>query len=187
MGYLSSGLLSIYLFGFETCRAFFFEVLPRPLRGEAMDPYNVGQTSFTALLHRLFIYEPELNPFPFVHSPSMYAVVQPVVQALVFVPLLGLMTSSRADDAREKLEWATFVVLLLLLSTNPASYHYRSLIVAGVLSVDYLKSGSQARRAGVLLCLYTLSCLPLDRFAPRSPAGWSNLLAFPRLFALMAL
>jgi len=58
-GLLALGSLSIWLFGFETCRVYAMHVLPWTLRGEALDAYDVGQSSFTGLLHRLWIAEPE--------------------------------------------------------------------------------------------------------------------------------
>ena len=39
--------------------------------------YVLQWNSFTALCHRLFLAEPELNPTPWVNSPAVYAVVQP--------------------------------------------------------------------------------------------------------------
>jgi len=186
-GSLTLGFLSLLLFRLGTVRAYVVEVLPRPLRGDSMDPYNVGLNSYTALLHRLFIAEPELNPHPLVHFPAAYAFLQPVCQALLLVSLLWFIGLWHAEPARERLEWASYVVLLLILSSNPASYHYCVLILAGVLGTNYLLEAGRIRQAAVLAILYALACLPLDRFSPKSPSGWHTLLAFPRLYALTGL
>jgi len=187
LGSLILGVLSLQLFGLETLRVYFIQVLPRPLRGEALDPYNVEYNSLTALLHRLLIAEPELNPHPFVHLPAAYAFLQPLCQALLFVPFVWLMYSSRAEPAREKLEWGSYVALLLILSTNPAPYHFCALILCAALAAGYLKDAHQGRKTRELLILYGLVCFPLYHWAPKSPVGWKALLAFPRLYALFAL
>jgi alpha-1,2-mannosyltransferase len=93
-------LLSIGLFGFETIRTYLVEVLPWPLRGEGQDPYSVAWNSLTALLHRLLIAEPELNPHPVVHLPAAYASLQPICQDLIFVPFLWLMGSARGEKRK---------------------------------------------------------------------------------------
>ena len=43
-------------------RTYATDILPRALVGEGIDPYYVGFNSSTALLRRLFVAEPELNP-----------------------------------------------------------------------------------------------------------------------------
>jgi hypothetical protein len=180
-------LLSIGLFGLETVRIYLLEVLPWPLRGEGQDPYSISWNSVTALLHRLFIAEPELNPHPLVHFPAAYAFLQPICQSLIFLPLLWLMSSSRDDVAREKLDWGCYVALLLILSTNPASYDFNGLILTAALAVDYLLNAGRGREAAAVIALYAFVCFPIYHWVPSSPVGWQTLLAFPRLWGLMAL
>jgi hypothetical protein len=180
-------LLSIGLFGFETVRIYLVELLPWPLRGEGQDPYDVVWNSVTALLHRLFIAEPELNPHPMVHLPAVYAFLQPICQGLIFLPFLWLMSSSRAEVEREKLDWGCYVAVLLILSTNPASYDFNGLILTAALVVGYLLNAGRGREAAAVIALYAFVCFPIYHWMPRSPTGWRTLLAFPRLWGLMAL
>jgi hypothetical protein len=187
VGSLGLWLLSIVLFGFETIRIYLVEVLPWPLRGEGQDPYNVAWNSLTALLHRLFIAEPELNPHPMVHLPTAYAFLQPICQGLIFVPFLWLMGSSRGEDSREKLDWGCYVALLLILSTNPASYDFIGLILTAGLVADYLLNADRRREAAAVMVLYAFVCFPIYHWMPSSPTGWRTLVAFPRLWGLMAL
>lgn len=186
-GCLAVEVLSLRLFGFNALRTYWIEVLPRALRGEDIDPYNVNWNSFTALLRRLFTAEPELNPHPLAHVPAAYAVVQSLLLALLFVSFLWRVRSSRAEAEREKLEWGGYIALLLMLSTHPASYHFCVLILTGVLATDYLLQAGQPGMALALVLFYALACFPLSRFTPASPAGWRTFLAFPRLYALTAL
>ena len=186
-GSLGLWLLSIVLFGFETIRIYLVEVLPWPLRGEGQDPYDTAWNSLTALLHRVFIAEPELNPHPMVHLPAAYAFLQPLCQGLIFVPFLWLMSSSRGEVAREKLDWGCYVALLLILSTNPASFDFSGLILTAALVVDYLLNARRRREAAAVIVLYAFVCFPIYHWMPRSPTGWHTLLAFPRLWGLMGL
>ena len=186
-GSLALWLLSIGLFGFETIRIYLLEVLPWPLRGEGQDPYSVAWNSLTALLHRVFIAEPELNPHPAVHFPAAYALLQPIGQGLLLVPFMWLMSPCRGESAREKLDWGCYVVLLLILSTNPASYDFNGLILTAALVVDYLFNANRRREAAAVIALYAFVCFPIYRWIPRSPTGWQTLLAFPRLWGLMGL
>lgn len=187
VGSISLWLLSVGLFGFETVRTYLVEVLPWPLRGEGQDPYNIQWNSFSAVLHRLFIAEPELNPHPAAHLPALYAVLQPVCQALIFVPFLWAMGSSRFGVEREKLLWGTYVAMLLILSTNPASYDFNGLILTAVLAVGYLMGADRVREAAAVVMLYALVCFPLSRWVQSSPSGFRTLLAVPRLWAMTGL
>jgi Glycosyltransferase family 87/WD40-like Beta Propeller Repeat len=186
-GSLALWLLSVVLFGFETIRIYLVEVLPWPLRGEGQDPYSTAWNSLTALLHRVFIAEPELNPHPMVHLPAAYAFLQPICQGLIFVPILWLMGSSRGEDSREKLDWGCYVALLLILSTNPASYDFIGLTLSAALVVDYLLHAGRLREAVAVIGLYAFVCFPIYHWMPKSPTGWRMLLAFPRLWGLMGL
>jgi hypothetical protein len=49
--------VSITVFGWQTHRVLFLQILPWAFRGEAMDPYNATAASFTTLLHRLFVVD----------------------------------------------------------------------------------------------------------------------------------
>src|SRR5262249_25611019 len=156
-------LLAIGLFSMEVNRVYVEQVLPRVARGEAFDPYNLNWNSVTALLYRLFVFEPQLNPHPLANMPVAYAVLQPLAQGLFFVPLLWLLTPRRAPEGKEKLEFGVYVAALLVLSTNPASYHYVVLTVCAVLVTDYLCREKQNRQAILFVILYTLASLPVHR------------------------
>jgi|GEM_PF-502854 len=181
------GLAAVWLFGFPTVRNYVVEVLPRAFKGEDINPYDVHWDSFTALVRRLFVAEPEMNPHPLAHLPAVYAIMQPLIEALLFVPFLWLMRSSRSEPARERLEFGGYVALLLVMSTHPAAYHFCVLILAITLMLDSLLHCGRAKAAAGMVVLYILVCLPLQRFTPGAPAGWHAILAFPRVYAMTAL
>jgi hypothetical protein len=162
-GSLLLALLSIVLFGMEVNREYLQQILPRIARGEGLDPYNVGWNSFTALFRRLFVFEPQLNPHPVVNMPMAYVVLQPIIQGLLSIPLLWLLTPHRSSVEKEAVEYGTYIVALLLLSTHPASYHYVVLIACAVLVTDRLLRSSRKSEALLLVALYILACLPIRR------------------------
>lgn len=184
-GLCAFGTLSLFLFGYEANRTYVFEILPRVLRGEVIDPYSVEWNSLTALLRRLFIAEPDLNPHPLIFSPSTYALLQPLCIAFLFVCFLWATNGSRPGST--KLEWAILVVLLLVLSPVLGSYHHCMLILGVALGADALLEQGQHKSALLLLLLYAIACLPLYRWLARFDTSWKILLAFPRLYAMIGL
>src|SRR4029077_1004310 len=123
--------------------------------------------------------EPELNPHPVAHLPAFYAVLQPVCQALILVPFLWSMGSTRAGVEREKLLWGTYVAMLLILSTNPGSYDFNALMLTAVLTVGYLLEAGRVRQAATVVTLYGLVCFPFPHWVAGSPSGFRTLLAVP--------
>jgi hypothetical protein len=181
VGLLGAAVLSVYLFGKDACVLYAREVLPAGLRGETIDPYSTSWNSLTALLRRLFIAEPELNPTPIAHLPWLYAVLQPLIHVLIFIVFMWTVRSHEHDAERTKIEWATFLFLLLFLSSQPGSYHFVAMMLVVTLIVDSLVVHQQNILAGFALLTYILICGPLIRVPGASPTGWQNLLFFSRL------
>src|ERR1051326_4069128 len=159
------GVAHLVLFGVGPTRALLMEVLPRAVRGEDIDPYSVGWNSLTALLRRLFVAEPELNPVPLAHIPGLYAVLQPLLSTLLLVLVVWLVCSPRTKAEEEKFQWASYTALLLLLSPHPASYQFCALILTAVLVTDYLLKIQLPSRAAMVVTLYALVCLPLQHLS----------------------
>jgi Glycosyltransferase family 87/WD40-like Beta Propeller Repeat len=186
LGSAGAVLLSAWLFGANACWIYFRDVLPWALRGEITDPYDVRWDSISALLHRLFIAEPELNPSPLAHWPSLYALLHPLIHGFIFVAFMWALTS-KTNQERRKLEWACFLFLLLLLSPLPLPFHFVGLILTVALVIDYLRARKQIIIAGVVVALYALICLPYDRWYGMNLNGWRSLLSFPRLSVMILL
>jgi hypothetical protein len=80
---------------------------------------------------------------------------------------------------KKALEWATLVLLSLLLSSMPASYHYCVLIFSGVVVTDELLRTEDYRRALAFILLFSIACAP-------APA-WLAKIILPRLVGALAL
>ena len=181
LGLAGVAVISIYLFGTDACLLYVRQVLPAGLRGETLDPYNPAWNSWTALLRRLFIAEPELNPAPVAHLPWLYALLQPLIHAFIFVAFMWAIGSGNRSQERTKLEWSSFVFLLLFLSSQPGSYHFVALILTAVLVVDHLLAHEHTVQAVAVVAIYALIGAPMIRFPWVAPTGWENLFFFPRL------
>jgi hypothetical protein len=159
--------------------------LPAALRGESLDPYSLVRNSPGALLHHLFIYEPDFNPAPAIDSPVLYATLHPLVQLLLFAPAFLLVTPKQSDASRTKLEWAAFLAALLVISTNTSFYQYTVLLLpaALLLSDPHLKA-SKVLQAALVVCLAG-ACFPAWQASAYD--GWHALLGVPRLYFLIVL
>jgi hypothetical protein len=186
-GLLALAGLSIYLFGWDVHRVYLSQILPIVGRGENIDPYSPGWNSLTALLHRLFIAEPDLNPHPLLAAPALYALAQPLLEVLIFLPALWLLTPGPADRDHENLEWAAFAAMLMAISSGPLSYHLCFLILPAALALNALSQAGRGRQAALVIALYTAICLPWNAWPFANADGWHAFLASPRLYPLVAL
>jgi hypothetical protein len=180
------GAIGLPLFGLETWRSYLTEILPRALKGEANDPYLTQFNTTTALLRRLFVADPDLNPHPLLVVPGLYMFLQPLIAAALFSFGLRLVTPRRLDPTREKLEWAGFATLPFILSAGAATYHFVVLILPAALAIAALGEIERRRDACLLWGCFALCCFPYYRYVPSAPAGWWILLGFPRLYATAA-
>lgn len=181
---IGGGLL---LCGTEAFKVYSVQILPRLLKGEGNDPYLPSLNSPTVLFRRLFVAEPGLNPFPLIHAPLLFAFLQPTVQAAILAITLGRLPLRRTLPEHEGLDWATYVVLMLLLSPGSSTYHFCSLVLAAILVLDNLKESGDRRMAVAFLIVYAVICSPFYRLFPAEPSGFSIFLGVPRLYALIGL
>jgi len=153
--------MSIAIFGFQLSRTYLQQVLPWALRGEAMDPYALATNSMSSLLHHLFIFEPEWNPHPLLHAPILVAVLQPIFQFMMLSAAILLVSPHDMRPRQLRLEWAAYVVSLLVMSTMPASYHFTLLILPMAIMTSMLIQQKRFPILAFLAVLYLGICFPL--------------------------
>lgn len=163
--------IAIAMFGWGDPHYYANQILPRALEGEIIDPYNSGNGTLATLLRRLFVLEPELNPQPLWNAPVVFFFLRPFASALiVLITLIGL-AGDRAGNERRDFAW--FLIGILLLSANTASYtSILMLLPIGLLLVD-----AELRERMFLVGSFFALCFPLR-------AGWSAV--FPKLWVLLA-
>jgi hypothetical protein len=182
---LSSLAVSILVFGSALSRIYATQVLPATFRGEALAPYNLQAASLSSLLHRLFVYEPQLNPNPAANLPWMFSLLHPLLLTAVMAPAILLAVPSDSRPRRIQLEWASVLFASLAISTSPASYLFTMLILPVALMLGFLQEKKQWFRVAVLLLLYVAAGFLGGRNGGAN--GWFALVEVPRLYALILL
>jgi Glycosyltransferase family 87/WD40-like Beta Propeller Repeat len=185
VGSLGVTIISIALFGWQTHRVLFVQILPWAFRGEAMDPYNATAASLATLLHRLFVFEPSWNPIPSIHAPWMFAVLLPLLQTLLFAP--ALLLAKPGDDSPKQLhlEWSAVLMASLAISTLPASYHFTLLILPVCLMWSAIQEHDGFAATSALLFLYIAIGYPgLQKIGAMSGLA---IFSVPRLYLVILL
>jgi hypothetical protein len=183
VGGLSVVVVSVLVFGREMNRTYLFQILPSALRGEALDSYALKVASLSSLLHRLFIYEPQLNPHPAINAAWLFAVLQPVLQWLVLAPALLLAVPGEISQRRTRLEWSAILLASLAISTSPQSYLFTLLILPACLIFEALESKRAYRSIALMVLLY-LAAGYLSG-SDHALDGWRALLGVPRLYVML--
>ena len=166
---IALSVASILLFGWNVHRVLLTEVLSRALHGDIVSPYVLQWNSFTALCHRFFLAEPELNPAPLFNSPTTYAIAQAFISVSLLFSFL-FFTGDEETPRASAWEWTAFATLLLLLSSMPTPYHFCLLIFSVIIAVDLLLKDSLEKNrvsysALALVLLFAITCYPLPSFA----------------------
>src|SRR3984957_8167456 len=180
-----SDLISICTFGWQLHRVYLSQVLPAVLRGEGLDPYNLHAASLSTLLHRLFVFEPQLNPHPAMDAAWMFALLHPLLQMAVVAPALLQAIPRESSRRRICLEWAAILLASLAISTSASSYLFTVLILPACLVLASLAE----RRSHILAGVFLILNIAAGRLGGTDAAsgGWSALLAVPRLYAVLSL
>ncbi|HSU30675.1 MAG TPA: glycosyltransferase 87 family protein [Bryobacteraceae bacterium] len=169
-GSLVLAAVAVSLFSWTDVAYFLTHVLPRALKGETLDPYSAGTGTLSTLLRRTLMFEPELNPHPLWIAPWLFFFLQPLLTLTLLVfPLLALR---RAEPSN--VGFAGFLIALLLVSPNTASYTFILLL----LPLSLLLPGATWQKRILLLICYAISALPMR-------PSWSWL--FPKVWCLLTL
>jgi hypothetical protein len=178
-------LVSVWVFGWSLHRTYLLQVLPWTVRGEVLDPYNLGSSSLSTLLHRLFIFEPQWNAHPALHAPWLLAILHPALQLGLLVPAVLWIDTRVSSPARISLEWSALLLATLTFTPLPASYHFTVLILPVAVLCGQLMQERRWILVVVVLGLFLAVGYPGWNTAPVD--GWEALLHVKRLYALVLL
>jgi hypothetical protein len=156
--------ISVLLFGWSVHKVYLLEILPRALHGDLVGPYVLQWNSFTALCHRFFLAEPEMNAAPWINSPMLYSMVQALLASLLLLSFL-LSTGDEDSPAARAWEWSTFLPVLILWSSMPTAYHHCVLILSAALAIDILLKDGRYRTAIAVAIAFTVACFPQPALA----------------------
>lgn len=161
--------VALALFGAADVHYYSAQILPRTLEGGSIDPYDPGVPTFSTLLRRSFMAEPELNPHPLSNAPWLFFFLRSLI-SLGIAAFLILGLGRRGSTDRRDFAW--FVIGVVLLSTSTASYTFIVLLLPLVLLLE--ESGP--RQSIFLVASYLFLTSPLRPI-------W----LFPKVWLLFAL
>ena len=183
---------SIAVLGWKIHAQFLASILGNHLvaRLTMQDPFTATFQSFDTLFRRLFVYDAIANPQPLVAAPFLQAAgVLAAKTGIFLVTIAALVRLSRSCGA---LALAPSIGLLgiatLLLAPATATYHMVLLWLPVGLLVDFFLRERALGHAYFVLGSYALiGFFPYRFTAPFEGRGGLSVLAYPRLFLLLAM
>ena len=177
---LALSIMGVAVMGWLPHRIYIEEVLPRAIRGEIQDPYNVHWNTLQALLRRALVFEPGLNPHPIANVPWLYFFIR------TFVALTIALMTLRALRQRQFgfIEYGTIIAAISLITPSQASYHQVLFFPAFAAAIHYERD---ARMKVALAFVFTMICSNYIGATARWDSGWAMLAAFPRVYLVAAM
>jgi len=185
-------LASLVVLGWPIHQTFIVSILGHHLTAHigAQDPFAAAFQSFDTLFRRLFVLDPSANPHPLMVAPS-FGLAATVLTKIVLLVVAAAALRRLAHASQEGAVAPSFGILgllVMLLAPATATYHFALLwLPVGLLIHHFLRQG--ARLAGYfLLGAYALiGFFPYKLTYPFEGRGGLTVLAYPRLFLVMAM
>lgn len=185
-------LVSIGVLGWHVHQIFLLDVLFNHLAGH-IDPgpaFTAVFQSFDTLFSRLFIFDPERNPHPLVAAPLAATVaIVSTKSVLVLVAAAAVVKLARGAAANAIAPTIGILgVLMLLIAPGSGTYAFVLLWLPVALLIDYFLSQGARVPAYLILAAYVLiGFIPYGHTYPFEGRGGLTVLAYPRLFLLLAM
>ncbi len=171
---------AIAVVGWVPHRVFMEEVLPRIVRGEIQDPYNVRWNTLQALLRRAFVAEPGLNPQPVADLPFAFFLLRPLTALSIVVLTVWKLQGRKFGFV----EYGAVIAAVSLITPSQASYH-QILFFPAVAGLVCRARNREIQMAVSLL--FALLCSNYMGATARWDSGLVMLLAFPRVYLVLLL
>jgi hypothetical protein len=186
------GLVSIGVLGWKVHQVFLLDVLFNHLAGH-IDPgpaFTAIFQSFDTLFNRLFIFDPVRNPYPPVAEPLAATVaIVSTKSLLVLVAAATVIRLARGAAASAIAPTIGILgVLALLIAPGSGTYAFVLLWLPVALLIDYFLSQGARVPAYLILAAYAfIGWIPYNHTYPFESRGGLTVLAYPRLFLLLAM
>jgi hypothetical protein len=185
-------LVSIAVLGWEVHQQFLTSVLGQHLTAHLsmQDPFTASFQSFDTLFRRLFLFDPNANPHPWLAVPALQvigvAVTKLAILAVAVMSLIALARKESQDSVAPSI--GLLGILVLLLAPATATYHFTLLWLPTALLLNWMLRSGAPVYAALLLGLYSLiGFCPYGHLLPFAGHGILTVLAYPRLFLLLAM
>jgi len=185
-------VVSIVVLGWKVHEVFLLDVLFNHLRGHitAAPSFTAVFQSFDTLFSRLFLLDPVRNPHPLLVAPLVRTVaVVSTKSVLVLAAAAALIKVMRGATAPALAPTIGILgVLVLLIAPGTGTYAFVLLWLPVALLIDYFLSEGARVPAYLIVSTYVLiGFIPYGHTYPFEGRGGLTVLAYPRLFLLLAM
>jgi hypothetical protein len=193
-----SGVMTILLIVFAgiavlgwPVHAKFLSILESHLIGRLamQDPFTASFQSFDSLFRRLFVFDSTFNPVPLGSMPRLQPMAVVVTKLAIFGVAMATMLRLTRNGAAAAAPCIGIIgILTLLLAPATATYHFALLWLPVGLLINFAFQKSARGCAYLMLGAYALiGVFPYRYTAPFEGRGGLSVLAYPRLWLLLAL
>jgi glycosyl transferase family 87 len=184
--------VSIGILGWKIHEDFLSSVLGNHLiaKLDLQDPFTVSYQSFDSLFRRLFIYDATLNPQPLYALPRLQGIAVLITKASILLAAIATLVrlARRGGDSATGPSIGLLGVVTLLLAPATATYHFVLLWLPVGLLINYLvRQGARVRAYFILGAYALIGFFPYRYTIPFEGRGGLTVLAYPRLFLLLAM
>jgi hypothetical protein len=182
---------SVGMLGLQLHETFLSTVLGNHLVGKLhlQSPFTANFQSFDALARRLFVFEPTLNPQPWLTLPWLQPIAVAIAKCTLAVAAIATLVRLSRDGASAVAPSLGILgILTLLLAPATATYHFVLLWLPVGLLIQHFMRARAPLCAGFLLGAYSLiGFFPYGHTALFEGRGALSVLAFPRLWLEFAM
>jgi hypothetical protein len=185
-------LVSIGVLGWQVHQIFVVDVLFNHLIGhvEPGPRFIAMFQSFDTLFDRLLIFDPLRNPHPVLDAPLARSVAVLGTKSLLTLAAAAALIKLARGATPGAIAPAIGIlgILALLIAPGSGTYAFVLLWLPVALLIDYFLSERARMPAYVILCIYVLiGFIPYGHTYPFDGRGSLSVLAFPRLFLMLAM
>ncbi|HWS69134.1 MAG TPA: glycosyltransferase family 87 protein [Steroidobacteraceae bacterium] len=184
--------VSIGVLGWKIHEDFLSSVLGNHLiaKLDLQDPFTARYQSFDSLFRRLFIYDATRNPQPLYALPRLQGIAVSITKASILLAAISTLVklARRGADSATAPSIGILGVVTLLLAPATATYHFVLLwLPVGLLINYFVRRGARVRAYFILGAYALIGFFPYRYTIPFEGRGGLTVLAYPRLFLLLAM
>jgi hypothetical protein len=184
--------VSVGVLGWKIHEEFLSSVLGNHLvaKLDLQDPFTASYQSFDSLFRRLFIYDATLNPQSPYALPRLQGIAVLITKASILLAAIATLVKLawRDGDRATAPSIGILGVVTLLLAPATATYHFVLLwLPVGLLINDFVLQGARVRAYFILGAYALIGFFPYRYTIPFEGRGGLTVLAYPRLFLLLAM
>ena len=184
--------VSVGILGWKVHEDFLSSVIGNHLiaKLDLQDPFTASYQSFDSLFRRLFIYDATLNPQAPYALPRLQGIAVLITKASILLAAIATLVklARRGSDSATGPSIGILGVVTLLLAPATAAYHFVLLWLPVGLLINYLvRQGARVRAYFILGTYALIGFFPYRFTIPFEGRGGLTVLAYPRLFLLLAM